>query len=398
MTGPYQAALASPEGPVNLGLPGEPVRGPLTMRAAPPTGPSRGRAQIALPLVAVVVAVAALELAEEFLVPLLVAIVAALALAPIVRRMTSWMPRPVAAALVVGIMAAGLGGMAYSLSDETAAALAELPQVTRRARKALNGTLDQPDTALAQLRQTVTEVERAARESARPTTTPSGVMAVQIVEPPLDLQNYMWWGSRGLLSGIGGLLIVLFLVYFLLASGAQFKRKLVQMSGRQLSRRRTAVRVVDAISQRVARYLLHMVMMGTLVGVATWLVFLWIGVAYAGLWGLAAGLLNAVPYFGPTIVAMASTLAALAQFGEVPPALLVGASSLAITGVEGLLISPYLVGQLARVNPVAVFVSFLFWGWLWGAWGVLLAMPLLVIVKTIAESVPAMRTVGELLD
>ncbi|MGE0042768.1 MAG: AI-2E family transporter [Vicinamibacterales bacterium] len=352
--------------------------------------------QRALVVIALVVTVAGLRLADEFVVPLLVALVMALALAPVVRRLSDWLPRIVAAGLVVASLAGAFGGLAYSLSDEAADALVELPAATRKMRQALRGSLRRKGTPLARIELTVREMERAASETGG-AATPSGVTAVQLVEPPLDLRNYMWWGSRGLASVAGGLMIVGFLVFFLLATGDRFKRKLVRLSGPSLSRRRAAVLVVDGIALRVARYLLHMSATSAAVGVVTWLVFAWIGVAQAGLWGLAAGLLNLVPYFGPTVVMVGSALAAFAQFGDAGTAALVAGSSLAITAVEGMLVSPLLLGPVADVNPVAVFVSFLFWGWLWGPWGVLLAMPMLVIMKTVAGVVPSLAGVRELL-
>jgi predicted PurR-regulated permease PerM len=158
------------------------------------------------------------------------------------------------------------------------------------------------------------------------------------------------------------------------------------------------VEAIDQIGERVAQSLSHLVLMGILVGVATWLAFSWMGVQYAALWGIAAAVMNAVPYFGPTVVAALATVAAFLQFASFGIAAAVGAVSLAITAVEGFLLTPMLFGQAVRVNPVAVFVSALFWGWLWGGWGLLLSLPLLVIVKTIAESVTDLKPLAEMLS
>ncbi len=122
--------------------------------------------------------------------------------------------------------------------------------------------------------------------------------------------------------------------------------------------------------------MLHLILTGVLVGVMTWLALAWMGVRYAGLFGIAAGLLNAVPYLGPTVVAIAATLTALLQFGDVGMAALVGGVTIVITSIEGLWLTPVLFGRLAGVNPAAVLVSALFWGWLWGGAGLLLSLPL----------------------
>jgi predicted PurR-regulated permease PerM len=121
-------------------------------------------------------------------------------------------------------------------------------------------------------------------------------------------------------------------------------------------------------------------------------------VSYAGLWGLAAGVLNCVPYLGPLIVAGGLLLASLVQFGSLGTAVIVASVSMVITSIEGFIFTPLVLGRAVRLNPVAIFIAFLFWGWLWGAWGLLLAMPLLMIIKTVAESVDDLAPFAELLS
>jgi predicted PurR-regulated permease PerM len=115
------------------------------------------------------------------------------------------------------------------------------------------------------------------------------------------------------------------------------------------------------------------------------------------LWGLAAGILNTVPYFGPMLVMVGSAAVGFLQDGSVNLALMAGGLSLIITGVEGYLLTPILLGQATRMNAVAIFVGVLFWSWLWGMWGALLAVPILVVLKTVADHVEDMKPVGELL-
>jgi predicted PurR-regulated permease PerM len=124
---------------------------------------------------------------------------------------------------------------------------------------------------------------------------------------------------------------------------------------------------------------------------------MWFGVRFAPLWGIAAGLLNCVPYLGPAIVAAGLFLSALLQFGDVTTAAMVSGASLVVTTIEGSLFTPIMFGRSVALNPVAVFLSFMFWGWLWGIPGMFLALPLLTIVKTIAESVDDLHVVAELL-
>jgi len=219
-----------------------------------------------------------------------------------------------------------------------------------------------------------------------------------VVEPPLDLSNIVWFGSQGILGILGSTALIGFLVYFLLASGDLFKRKLLKLSGDRLSQRKITLQVIEQIGDRVAKSMLHLMFAGVLVGLCTWGIVAWFGVQYAGLWGLLAGVLNAVPYLGPAVVAGGLFLATLMQFGDVYQAGLISIVSLVVTTIEGSLFTPIVFGKSVALNPVAVFVSFMFWGWLWGIPGMLLALPLLTIINTIAQSVDDLAPLAELLS
>ena len=118
---------------------------------------------------------------------------------------------------------------------------------------------------------------------------------------------------------------------------------------------------------------------------------------YAGLWGLAAGVLNCIPYFGPTIVMAVSAAAALIQFQSVTMMAAVAGVSVVVTSIEGMLLAPVMLGRAARVNTVATFVALMFWGWLWGAIGLVIAVSLLMTLKTIADHVESLSGLSELL-
>jgi predicted PurR-regulated permease PerM len=105
-----------------------------------------------------------------------------------------------------------------------------------------------------------------------------------------------------------------------------------------------------------------------------------------------------VPYVGPILVAAGLFLASVVQFGDLATAGMVAGVSFVITSIEGFLFTPIVFGRAAQVNPVAVFIGFLFWGWLWGLWGMLLAMPLLLIVRAVADKVDDLAPVAELLS
>jgi predicted PurR-regulated permease PerM len=347
---------------------------------------------------AVVIVVAALSLAEGFFVPVLVSLVLALALGRIVRRLARYMPRWVASAAVVLALVAALGGTAYTLSDEAAGAISELPRATRNLRQALRVFLNQKQGPLGQLQNAIDELERTANESAAPPATPSGVTPVQVVEPPVNFGSVVWLGSQGVLWVAAQLTLVLFLVYFLLAYGDLFKRKLIRLSGDTLSQKRVTVQLIDEIGDSVAKTISHLTLTSVLVGLATAGSLYLLDVTYAGLWGIAAGLFNFIPYVGPMVIAFGLFLAGMVQFGDLTMAAMVASVSVVITSIEGFVFTPIVFGRAAAVNPVAVFIGFLFWGWLWGLWGMLLALPLLLILRAVADKVEELQPLAELLS
>ena len=134
-----------------------------------------------------------------------------------------------------------------------------------------------------------------------------------------------------------------------------------------------------------------------LVGLATWLCFMAIGLENAAVWGVAAGLLDLVPYVGSMAIACASALIGFLQFGTLEMALLVSGASLAIHAMEAFLLTPWLSSRANKMNPVAIFVGVLAWGWLWGIWGLLLGVPILVVIKAVCDRTEVFKSVGELL-
>jgi predicted PurR-regulated permease PerM len=223
------------------------------------------------------------------------------------------------------------------------------------------------------------------------------VTHVIVDQPGFKLDNFLWKNSLGALGVIGQAAMVAFLVFFLLLGGNTFKRKLVRLSGRSLSKRKIAVRILDDINKSIQGYMLMLLTTNLLVALLTWIAFRWIGLENAGAWAAAAGLLHIVPYFGPVVTAVATGMAGFTQFGSLSMALVVAASSLAIATSVGILVTTWMTGRIAHMNSAAVFVSLLFWGWLWGVWGVLLSVPIIVIVKVVTRHVEQLRAMSELL-
>jgi predicted PurR-regulated permease PerM len=134
-----------------------------------------------------------------------------------------------------------------------------------------------------------------------------------------------------------------------------------------------------------------------LLALLTWSAFRWIGLDNAGGWAIAAGGLHVIPYLGPALIAVATGMTGFLQFESFWMALLVAGSSLAIATFVGIFVVTWMTGKIAKINAVAIFISLLFWGWLWGAWGLLLAIPIIGIVKVVSEHIKELQPLAELL-
>ena len=351
-----------------------------------------------LAVLAVLASLYVLHWASAVFVPLLLGLTFSYALTPLVNRLVRMrLPRTMAAALLLVSIVSGVGTLAWALSDDAVSMVESLPSVAQKLRRGIaeqrdkgaGGTIDKVQKAAA-------ELERAADDGASPAPSRS-VTKVQIEQPKFNLKDYLWTGTLGLMGVVGQAMVVLFVTFFLLASGDTFRRKMVKIAGPTFGQKRLTLQALDEIDVQIQRYLMVQVFTSALVGLATWLAFLWIGVENAGVWGAASFVLNFIPYFGSIIVTGASAVLGFVQFGTWEMALTIAGAALLINSIEGYILTPWLTGRASRMNPVAVFVGVLAWGWLWGVWGLFLGVPILMAIKTVCDRVEDLKSVGELL-
>jgi len=135
----------------------------------------------------------------------------------------------------------------------------------------------------------------------------------------------------------------------------------------------------------------------SLIVILSWIAFRLVGLDNAGAWALTGGALHVIPYFGTVLIAVVTGLAAFMQFNSLATAFMVAGISLGITTFVGVFVTTWMTGRIAKMNPAAVFIALLFWGWLWGTWGLLLGVPIIVVVKVISEHIDGMGAIAELL-
>ncbi len=376
---------------------------PATEPVVPSIGTPMEARGIAITVLAAIAVVGALALAQTFFVSLLLGIIIAYTLNPLVVYLERIRIPRVAGTIMVmaGVMGAlGFGG--YALRGQVQAIIEQLPEATRTLSTAVTRLRTDPAGNLQKMQSAAAEVEKVTKQvtGATPTSTPSPKQAathVVIDTPGFKLNNFLLEGSMGALGVLGQAIMVLFLTFFLLLGGDTFKRKLVRLTGPTLSKKKITVQILDDINDSIQKYLFMLLLTNALVALLAWIAFRWIGLENAGAWAVASGLLHVVPYLGPGVTAAALGMAAFMQFDSFSMAFLVCGMSLAIATLVGTFVTTWMTGRIAKMNAAAVFISLLFWGWLWGIWGMLLGIPIVVICKVVSEHVEALHPVGELL-
>ena len=349
---------------------------------------------IATVVLAASMTIVALRESALLVTPILVSVLAAYALEPAVELfMRAGLSRIAGAAVVYLLLAVAAGSLARTTVDQIDAFLADLPGAVRELQRAI--TEDLPGGAGPSV---FDHVRRAAGELATVASKPPpGVTSVEPVKRRFDLRAYLMNAPYGIASIGGRIVVVTLLTFLLLAGGDSYKRKLIALGGSQADERRVTLDVLHTIDRQIERYLLARLLISVIVAGATAAGLSYVGVSHAVVWGALAGAFNVLPLIGPTAAIVLITLAALLQFRELAPTAAAGAIATAVAVIEGNLVTPWLTGRAGELNTVAIFVSVLFWGWLWGIWGLLLAVPIMVSIKAAADRIEALQPLGELL-
>ena len=347
----------------------------------------------ALIIIAVGVTIYLLRYMQTLIAPMAFGLLLFYALDPAVDALERRrVPRWIAAAVVLGLTLVTIVGGAYSLQDEAMTVINQLPAGARRIAALTERRPREAPGALEKVEQAAKELSNADSPKPEP-----GVVRVQVEEPGITANGLLWSGSMSVLAAFNQLVMILFLTYFVLLSDKLFRRKFVELAGPTLTKKKITLEIIDEIASQIGRFLMVQIFTSVVVGVATWAALAAIGLEQAALWGLLAGIFNSIPYYGPLIVSGALALVAFLQFGTVYMMLVVAGIALIITSLEGWLLTPTLMGKVASMNRVAVFVGLLFWSWAWGVWGLLLAVPIMMSVKVFCDHVEDLKPVGRLL-
>jgi predicted PurR-regulated permease PerM len=364
--------------------------------AASAESPAAERNATSLQIVPILAVVAALWAGQVVLIPIVLSVLISYALEPLVARLERRrIPRSLVVPILLTALLAAGGTGAYVLRGQVVAFVDHLPVAAHTVAEAIRDARGGTPGTVARVQEAARELESAA-SGATQKRAQDGVTAVRIEEPTFKWSDWLWRGSHGAIEFAGQMLAVLCLVYYLLAAGDLYKRKLIRMVP-TLSDRKVTVEILAEIDRQIERFLFARVVISLIVGVAVWAAFYLLGLEQAGVWGVLSAVLFAIPIVGPTLVVVAAAIAAFVQFGTLGMAAGVGAVCTFIGIIEGNVLTPWLMSRAGAMNAGAVFVSLLFWGWIWGVWGLLLAVPITAAAKAVCERVPDLSAFAELL-
>ncbi len=381
----------------------------------------------AILLLAVAVGVALLHYTSDILIPVVLAVFLAYVLNPFVRALMRlrvpktevYMPRGLAS-LVVVIVAVGLTvSLGILIGNQFGAFVSDIARYEDRIaenvedfqervldwQERVEGHLQpirraQEDAGLSMGGDGAPEGgEEAAEADAVLPSLPEQQASLfeQTSELWMSATSYIAGGLTGLLGFVAQSLTCIFVLFFMLVDAPRIRDKLINIMGTTAHRREMVVEVMENVNRDVQRYLFNRFATNVVLGSVAMLAYWVYGLNYVLLLGILAGLFNFVPYVGPVVGTIFPALVAYLQFGTFESVLWVMLIYGMLTGIEGNIITPLVLGRHLELNSLAVMLGLVFWGWLWGAIGLLLAIPILAAIKAVAVHVEDMHPVAELL-
>jgi predicted PurR-regulated permease PerM len=327
---------------------------------------------------------AALHYAKAILVPITLAWLLSVLLAPVVRyNKRHHVPEPLSAAAIVTLLLMALMAAVKLLSEPASRWFRQLPE-----------KLHSIQEKLYLVQEPLTDLQEVGDQVALMTTTDKDVPIAVAIQESSWVESLII-NDLPLLSS--SLLIVIVLTFFLLSSSDHFLRQLTKI-GDTWSTKRQLIKAVKGIRQELSIYLRTVFLINAglalAVGIMLWLV----DAPNPLFWGIVAGLLNFAPYVGPLITAILLALVGMTGHDSLSAALLAPGLFIVLSTIEGQLVTPTVVGRRLSLAPTAVFIAVIFWTWLWGVAGALMAAPLLASIKILCENLPALRGFNHLIE
>jgi predicted PurR-regulated permease PerM len=319
---------------------------------------------------------------RAFLLPIVLALLLTFLLRPAVRALKRVkIPEVASAALVLILLLGVVGYGTVRVSRPAAEWMYNAPESLRRI-----------ELKVSHLRKLFEEASQAAEELKKIATLGTqNAMEVEIKRP--GFTDAVLTGTQEVLIKSS---VMFILLYLLLASGDLFQRKFIRLFSDE-NKKRQVQAITREVERKISHYLLTVTIVNTLMGISLGIGMYLVGMPNPVLWGVMAGFLVFIPYLGPLIGVSIVTFVALLTFDSIERILLVPAIYLSLETLQGQVLTPMVLGFRLALNPVAIFIWLIFWGWIWGITGALLAVPMLTVFKIFCDSIKSLAPVGEFL-
>jgi len=383
----------------------------LETAAQPQFIASKQLRNIAFGVIALAALIWLLKFAEAVIIPVLIGIILSYSLRPVVEWMLRvlHLPRPVSAAFILMILFGGIGAGLWNLREDVTDVVSELPKAARMMREFASANPGSP-SIMGNIDLVAREIDTATTTALGGETTPgsgkrSTTATVAAAAKPAAQTMTVARIQNTLVEQLGSLLSVLstvsfagLLAFFLLCSGTEYRKKLLQMVGQSLSRKKITLTILNEINTQIQYFLAATAVTNILLGLTTWALFAAFGVERALLWGIVAALLRFIPYLGVSLFLALCFVIGLVSLNSFWLAFYLSLSWLGVQFVTGFCLNTYIQSRAAHINSAALFVGFLIFGWLWGGWGLIVAAPVLAALKAVTSRVESLKDISTLLS
>jgi predicted PurR-regulated permease PerM len=375
---------------------------------------------IAFSIIALAALIWLLKFAEAVIIPVLLGIIMSYSLRPYVEglKQYAFLPRPMAAALILITIFSGVGIGLWTLREDATAVASELPKAARMIREFVGVARDGAPGLMGDIRTVARELDRATETLSitapverknnvgnvgNVSNVSKGAVATetkpdQTISMVTRIQNTLLEQLGSLIAVISTVSVAGLLAFFLLCSGTDYRKKLLQIVGQSLSRKKITLTILNEINTQIQYYLAATAITNIGLGLATWALFAYFGIERAFLWGIVAALLHLIPYLGTALFLGLCFLIGLVALNSFWLAVYLSGAWLVVQFAIGFCLNTYIQSRSARINSAALFIGFLLFGWLWGGWGLIVAAPVLAALKAVSSRVESLKDVSTLMS
>jgi predicted PurR-regulated permease PerM len=365
---------------------------------------------VAIGIIAIAATIWLLKFSEDVVVPILLGLILSYSLRPFVDwlQRVVHVPRAIAAAVLLVALFGGVGAGLWNLRADVTEVATELPKAARMLREFIGTSKIGSTSLMGDIRRAAAEIDQASAalsmDQAQPRKATGGNVQVPAgsdyrqIGLTEKIQSIVIERVGSLVGVVTTLGIAGILAFLLLCAGSEHRKKLLQIVGQSLARKKITLTILNEIHAQVQYYLAATAATNIALGLATWALFAYFGIERAYLWGIFACLLHFIPYLGTGLFFGVCFLIGLVSLNSFWPAVYLSMMWMVIQFLIGFGLGTYIQSRSSRINSATLFIGFLLFGWLWGGWGLIVAAPVLAALKAVTDRVAGLKDVSTLMS